>query len=111
MNYLLVNGYKKSFELFNSLNGGEVNLKAIANHKDKVNKNEDPQNANINSSGMRFRSNSQLRKDSEGMRSRRASMVKLETQLVSDNEEVIILLNHRYSDLTRRKDLYRERTD
>ena len=102
MNFLLVNGYKKSFDLFYSLNGSETNLKGVANHKDKINK-EDDATEHLNVSGFRFRSNSQIRKDSEGIRSRRASLMKIEMQQAQDNEEVLRLLNHRHSKLTSHK--------
>ena len=102
MNFLLVNGYKKSFDLFYGLNGGETNLKGIANHTDKINK-EDEATENLNVSGFRFRSNSQIRRDSEGIRSRRASLMKIEMQQAQENEEVLRLLSHRHSKLTSHK--------
>lgn len=105
MNYLLVNGYKQSFGLFNTHNGNEVNLKSVANHKDKINNDEEVNEFNLNMSGVRYRSNSQLRKDSEGIRSRRTSLMKIESQKVIENEEVLKLLSHRHSIIIRHKNV------
>ena len=69
LNYLMVNGYKRSFDLFNDMNRGEVNLKVIANHKDKINKVEEIE-GNFSRYNIRNRINDQLRKDSESFRSR-----------------------------------------
>lgn len=96
MNYLVHNGYKESFELFRGLRSNGPGLKTICNFRDSVNKGVVLREESVIETPMaRYRSNSLIRKDSEGMRSRRASLMRDESQTINDNKDVLDLLSHR----------------
>lgn len=102
LSYLAHNGFSRSFERFKEISIQNTNLSAVCNHNDSVNKGvvltEDPI---LKTPLARYRSNSIMRKDSEGGRNRRSSFQKNEALQAKENQEVTKLLSHRSGALIR----------
>jgi hypothetical protein len=100
LNYLLVNGYKKTFDEFSAFLGQTPNLKLIMNHKERLESELVLNDLSKSQTGRRH-SGSFVRKESEGGSGRKPSLIRTETSTQKDNEEVVKFLNTRSSLLTR----------
>jgi hypothetical protein len=101
LNYLLVNGYRKSYEQFASFLGQSTNLKLLMNHKEKLaSENSTPAEIARSQVG-RVRSGSFGRRESDVALNRKPSLIRLETSMQKENDEVLKLFAIRSSSLIR----------